>query len=199
MKTEQDKDMDKATLDKLIERCTRRDEKAFAEILDQYKHLIAATIQKRIWNLDDVQDQVQIACVKIWRSICDFDPEKGKFSTWICTIANNAATDFLRHRARRDKLLVDYGDQISAFCERHANPILNADETYILESLLEKLCAGKKSDGTRQIFSLLRTGETDRSIAEKLNMPTGTVKAVIRRGKKWLRTVAMQKGLIMAA
>ena len=127
----------------------------------------------------DADDACQEALIKIVRSIPRFDG-RSSFGTWAYRIATNASLDELRKRQRRPALhAVDEHDRPEAvdpkgddYTERFADRLVLDDA---LDSLPEDL----------RIAVVLRdVADLDYAeIAETLDVPIGTVKSRISRGR----------------
>jgi len=75
------------------------DEKAFAALAEQYRRSLHAYLYRLVGSVEDAEDLVQETLLRAWRSRLDFEG-RSKFSTWLYSIATNAALNALR-RGRR--------------------------------------------------------------------------------------------------
>jgi RNA polymerase sigma-70 factor (ECF subfamily) len=133
----------------------------------------------------DADDATQEALIKIVRSLPKFDG-RSSFGTWAYRIATNAALDELRKRKRRPALHSvpdDSGgisfEPVDAMSERTIESV--ADRLAIDEAL-EDL-----PEDFRTAVILRDIGDLDYSeIAEVLDVPVGTVKSRIARGRRLL-------------
>ena len=71
----------------------QNDDRAWAEFTAYYRKYIYNLVRRIGLNHHDADEVVQITLVKIWNAIPEFQykPEKGRFRSWICCIAGNAA------------------------------------------------------------------------------------------------------------
>jgi len=67
----------------------------FKNIYPFVRHVCVRTVVRRSsrQRAFDFEDLVQAVCVKIWTSLENFDPAKGRFSTWVWTLARHTWTD----------------------------------------------------------------------------------------------------------
>ncbi|UGU15559.1 RNA polymerase sigma factor [Sinomicrobium kalidii] len=75
-------------------------EKAFRELISQYKERLYWHIRRMVINHDDTDDVLQNTFIKIYRNIDSFKGESSLFS-WIYRIAINESITFLNARAKR--------------------------------------------------------------------------------------------------
>jgi RNA polymerase sigma-70 factor, ECF subfamily len=87
--------MDQQTLNDLIERSKRNDQKAFRTIVENYQSLVYSLAFRLLGNEDEAKDLVQETFIRVWANLAGFRTDK-KFSTWIYTIATNLCLDRLK-------------------------------------------------------------------------------------------------------
>lgn len=76
------------------------DTTAIEELLAGQRPRAIATALRVLHNLDDAEDAVQEAFLKIWRSLPSFEG-RSSFSTWVHRIVTNASLDVMRKCAAR--------------------------------------------------------------------------------------------------
>ena len=76
----------------------QNDDRAWAEFTAYYRKYIYNLVRRIGLNHHDADEVVQITLMKIWNAMPEFQykPEKGRFRSWICCIAGNAAKNFIR-------------------------------------------------------------------------------------------------------
>src|SRR5579864_6286136 len=72
----------------LIERCRRRDEGAFQELVDRYKDLVFALIARTVQDRSRAEDLAQDVFLRVHRGLPYFRGE-ARLSTWIYRIVSN--------------------------------------------------------------------------------------------------------------
>jgi len=120
------------------------------------------------------------------RSLPNFDG-RSSFGTWAYRIATNAALDELRKRKRRPQLTMVRDDDSG---EVHLQPVDELAERSI-ESVADRLAIDEALEGLgddyRAAVVLRDVGDLDYAeIAEVLDVPVGTVKSRIARGRRQL-------------
>lgn len=73
---------------------------AFEELMLRYQNRLVMVLEHLVGNRDQAEDLAQEVFLRVYRSRKHYVPG-AKFSTWLFTIANNAASNALRSRIRR--------------------------------------------------------------------------------------------------
>ncbi len=165
------RDRDDASLAALAARGDRR---ALETLLHRHADRIHAVCRRIVVHRDDALDAAQEAMIAVARGIARFDG-RAAFTTWMYRIATNAALDELRRKQRRpvptDDLAIDAAHPSSVdgtVAERlDVDAALAAlPEEFRVVVVLRDLCDLEYSD-----------------IAELLDIPPGTVRSRIARGR----------------
>lgn len=161
--------------DLLVAVAQRQDRQAYAELFSYYAPRVKSYLIRLGADNAHAEEIAQDVMVTVWRKAQLFDREQASVSTWIFRIARNRRIDLFR-RAKR--------------------PDLDPEETLILPSGVEapdarvealetesRVRAAMK-DLPEEQLNLLRLafydGLSHREIADKLDVPLGTVKSRIR-------------------
>lgn len=159
------------------------DRAALDQLLRRHYDRIHAVCRRVTGNVRDADDACQEAMIKIARSLPRFDG-RSAFTTWAYRVATNAALDELRRRQRRP-LLRAVPDE-----ERPDEPS-DATASARLDMVAERLAIDdallQLPDEFRLPVVLRDVLDLDyRQIAEVLDVPVGTVKSRIARGRATL-------------
>lgn len=88
-------------IDSIVAGCLAGDPKAQRALFDHLLPYLRHAVQRYVWQDEDVQDVLQEAFVRIFRSLDQFDPQKAQVQTWATRIAiNQAITSGKRQAAR---------------------------------------------------------------------------------------------------
>jgi RNA polymerase sigma factor (sigma-70 family) len=169
----------------LGERLARHDERALEEAYVAFGPSLLAYL-RRFVGPDEAEDVLQKTFLDAWRSAGRFRSGE-RFSSWLFTIAHHRAVDSLR--ARRSQVVdVDtirelMGEDGRETAERYADA---AEVRAGLEELPEH---------EREVLLLAYFGGlSQREIAQRLDVPLGTVKARAARGTRRLRGLVLSVG-----
>lgn len=150
------------------------------ELLRRHQPMVWA-VCRRICGHDDVAaDASQNALIRIVRGLDTFE-RRSKVSTWVYRIAMNSALDELRARARRPRLLtVDESIE-----ERAVAPDGSTEDRMLIEPALAAL-----SQEFRVVVVLRDLADLEYDdIAEILEIPIGTVRSRLARGRRRLADI----------
>ena len=122
----------------------------------------------------DIDDVVQVVFVEVWRFRGRFDPRRS-LEAWVLTIARRRAIDHLRSR-RRDTLPLDDAAVLPGPDGRDIAS--QVDQAQDMQLALARLPSLQREAIEMAYYADL----TQREIAERLDVPLGTIKARIARG-----------------
>lgn len=165
----------KATAD-LLQRLTKKDADALAELYDAHAGLLMSVIVSILKDKSESEDILQDSFIAIYNKAKMYSPHLGKPTNWMATIARNKAYDRYRKLVRRSEGM----DGIKQEFTTRAKVTDHSPQTPN-----EELLAGVNElneDQRTAIELVFYEGLTQMEAAEKLNTPLGTVKARIRRG-----------------
>ncbi len=172
------------TDEELIERFQNGDVYAFDLIVKRYKNQLLNFIYRFLGNAEEAEDLVQETFLRVYRNRKAYQ-KVAKFSTWIYTIAGNLAKTELRKRKRRRFFSISelgYNDKDYDISDENYNPERDVDgrikETIIHEKIMEL------SPKFREVIILRDVQQLSyEEISEIVNIPLGTVKSRVNRGR----------------
>ncbi|MFM7489005.1 MAG: RNA polymerase sigma factor [Actinomycetota bacterium] len=163
----------------LVRRAINGDRAALDTLLrEQYPRILTAC-RRLLGRHADADDAAQNALVSIVRNIGSFD-QRSSFSTWVWRIATNAALDEIRRRGRRDVPSSDRHDFDRP--DQSATAVSSLDDRQIVEAALLRLPIEFR---TAVVLRDLVDLDYD-EIADVLDIPIGTVRSRISRGRSQL-------------
>lgn len=176
----------------LVERAKTGDQKAYAELMQRYKDSIFFMVLKMVNNKDDAMDITVTTFAKAFENLEKYRPDYA-FSTWLFRIATNGSIDFIRkkkiHTTSIDGLGGDYSDdrvfEIKSDVLNPEEVSIKKQQTEELKAIIDKLPPRYKTLIILRYFDELSYEE----IAEQLDLPLGTVKAQLFRGRDLLSNV----------
>jgi RNA polymerase sigma-70 factor (ECF subfamily) len=154
------------------------------QVAQQYGRFLYTVAYRLTGNHDDAQDLVQEVLVRVQRGLASYRP--GSMEGWLSRITTNAFLDDVRRRKRRPVDLV--GDDI----ERAPVEALAVEDAMAAEQLpdhVQHALRALPEDYRAAVVLCDVVGLSYTEIAETLDVPVGTVRSRIHRGRAQLREV----------
>ncbi|MDQ3489346.1 MAG: sigma-70 family RNA polymerase sigma factor [Acidobacteriota bacterium] len=171
-----------ATPDRLIEQCLKGDQVAWEQIVRQNRRKVFNVAYKFVGKHEEAEDLTQDIFIKIFKALATFD-RRANFQTWIVSISRNLCIDHYRSvRKERQTIAreVDTADLQPASSDR--TPYAVAEHQDLRATLREALQTLPVTLRTAVVLRDLQE-LSYQEIAEKLELPEGTVKSRINRGR----------------
>lgn len=151
------------------------DKAAFSELFAHFGPLIKGFMMRKGATPDLAEDLAQDTMIQVWRKASLYAPGKGSVSTWVFTIARNLRIDtFRRMRGVKFEEINDYEFESDEPTSEHS--VSEMQEAEIISVAVGELPAGQ-----REVIELsFRDDLTHMEIADKLDLPLGTVKSRMR-------------------
>lgn len=166
----------------LMLRIAKGDADAFDEIYRRFARPILALARRRLADAGKAEDATQETFVSIWRSASSFRPERGTGSAWLFAVARNSIID--RARQRSETTVEEAPEQASS----DPDPSEVAESDWLaweVHTALERL-----PEREQEVLSLAYFSELSQTeIAERLDLPLGTVKTRTRSGLSRMATL----------
>lgn len=177
-------------INKRINEVLKGDQDSFEEIVSLFQHRLYHVCFRMLGNRQEAEDIAQEAFVRAYINIHTFD-QKRKFSTWIFRIATNLCIDRIRKK-KPDYYLdanVPGTEGLTMYSQIVAPGELPEDEISRMETQ-ERIQyeISRLSDRYRSVIVLRYIEELPlQEISDILNLPLGTVKTRVHRGRAALR------------
>ena len=184
--------------DELVAQLARQDVKAFEALYDRYGNIVYSVSLRILGDVQAAEDVVQEVFLRVWRKPNHYDTSRGRFLTWLMSVARNRAID--EHRSRGRRLRFEVGSEPLD----GDGPRGDDSDDPALAALLADECAtvrealgGLPPEQRRAIELAYYGGLTQQEIAQGLGEPLGTVKTRIRLGMQKMRVALaeMRPGL----
>ena len=170
------------TPDSLIAQCLSGDQVAWEQIVRQHWRKVFNVAYKFVGKHDEAEDLTQDIFLKIFKALHTFD-RRANFQTWIISISRNLCIDHYRSvRKERQTIAreVDTSDLQPASKDR--TPYAFAEHQDLREMLRQALQTLPLTLRTAVILRDLQE-LSYQEIADRLELPEGTVKSRINRGR----------------
>jgi RNA polymerase sigma-70 factor (ECF subfamily) len=168
---------------KLVERCLQGDDSAWEAVVNLFG--------KRIYNLsyrytnrrDEAEDLTQEIMIRVYQNLKSYRAESGSFQNWIMRVARNLIIDHYRQVRRFPQAAgSEEMEAMKIRDDKIPNPQRVAEQleaSQFLQDGLQSLTPELKEAIVLRDLEGMAYGE----MAELLNVPEGTVKSRINRGR----------------
>ena len=165
--------------DVLVRRYLAGDPQAFASLMEAHEQRVFAVSLRIMRNREEALDATQETFITVLRKAASFEG-RAAFSTWLYRIAVNTCYDHLRKKKRRrtSPLPANYEP-----ADRSINGQLEAAE---LRPDIEEALANLPDEFRAAVILADLEGLPLRGVAEILDVPIGTVKSRLFRGRRLL-------------
>lgn len=175
-----------AVLETLIERCLHHDEAAWERIVQHYWRKVFHIAYKFVGTHDEAEDLAQEIFLRLYRTLHTFD-RRANFETWLVSVSRNLCIDHYRSARRERGTIrreVDPREVMRRAAEDDPLDRLERDDLVgLLKRALETLPPALKTAVVLCDLEELSYQE----IARRLQLPEGTVKSRIHRGRAALK------------
>jgi RNA polymerase sigma-70 factor (ECF subfamily) len=169
---------------RLVEQCLSGDETAWEDMVKIHTRRVYAICLRFTGSDTEAQDLTQEVFLRVFKSLKSFRAGEGAFVVWLTRLTRNLLIDHYR-RTRLDRATDSIEDQLPVLEEKtavggRADGMLAGREA----SELLSRALGKLSPELRETVILRDLEEMEyREIAQVLNVPEGTVKSRLNRGR----------------
>ncbi len=170
----------------LVHRVRSGEREVFGVLVDRYKRGIANFIGATVRNSSDTADLSQETFLRAYAHLGTFNPQLGKFSTWIYQIARNVIRTYLAKSLRAPQLQELPQDQSLEGALPDLSPQADPAGGVLREEAERELRAAlaELPERTRAVLALRYFDNMEyQTIASTLGLSLGNVKTLIHRGK----------------
>lgn len=168
----------------LVRRCRAGDGAAWEEIVSEYSRRIFNLAYRFTSNISSAEDLTQDVFIRIYNSLDQYDPKQGNLANWLMRLARNLIIDDYRKRQRNPQ------NSMADTVDNHSFH-LRAVGTSAQKEIEKRELAHQVQEGIDKLPHDLRTCVILRDIEEMsykeivdvLDIPEGTVKSRINRGR----------------
>jgi RNA polymerase sigma-70 factor, ECF subfamily len=184
-------DSDRARFaDLLVLVATRQDRTAYAELFGYYAPRVKSYLMRLGADNAQAEEIAQDVMVTVWRKAALFDRKQASVSTWIFRVARNRRIDVFRRTKRPD---LDPEEEMilpSGVEAPDARVEIMETEVRVREAM-----KGLPEEQLQLLRLAFYEGLSHREIADKLDVPLGTVKSRIRLAFAKMKTKLGETGL----
>ena len=187
----------------LIERCLAGEDAAWEDLVKVHSRRVYAICYRFTGADSEAQDLTQEVFLRVFRSLKSFRAGEGSFSVWLSRLSRNLLIDHYR-RTKLERATDSIEEQLPMLEQKKPASLYTAQRTdgllagreasELLQAALQKL-----SPELRETVILRDLEELEyREIAQILNVPEGTVKSRLNRGRAELgRLLKRHQGALL--
>jgi RNA polymerase sigma-70 factor, ECF subfamily len=182
----------------IVERCLSGDETAWEDLVKQHTRRVYSICYRFVGNDTEAQDLTQDVFLRVFKSVKSFRAGEGSFTVWLTRLTRNLLIDHYR-RSKQDRATDSIEDQLpmmeekTAITSRTDSLLAGREASEALQGALKKL-----SPELRETVILRDLEELEyREIAQVLNVPEGTVKSRLNRGRAELARILRRQKVVV--
>lgn len=180
----------------LVERCLGGDDTAWEDLVKVHSRRVYGICYRFTGSDHEAQDLTQDVFLRIFRTLKSFRAGEGSFVVWLTRLTRNLLIDHYR-RTRLERSSDSLEDQMpmleekTAMSARTDGMLAGREASELLQGALQKL-----SPELRETVILRDLEELEyREVAKILNVPEGTVKSRLNRGRAELARVLRRQNV----
>ncbi|MEO6988538.1 MAG: ECF RNA polymerase sigma factor SigK [Aquihabitans sp.] len=172
-------------IDELLRRVASGDRRAFTQLFDQLMPIVLGLCRRVLRDPDQAEEVGQEVMLQVWRTAPTWPDDGRSAKAWVAMLAHRRSVDRVRsEQAERDRQQPGQNKMVTV---GSSDPVAE-EAAGRAETQLVREALGSLTDLQRQTVELAYfEGHTYREVAEKLDLPLGTVKTRIRDGLIRLR------------
>lgn len=180
----------------LVQNCLRGEGSAWEELVRRHTRRVYNLCYRFTNNSTEAEDLSQEVFLRIYRTLQSYRPADGAFPTWLTSVTRNLLVDHYR-RTRHDRVTDSIDDSMPQLEEKHS-PARAPDKLAQAAELSRQLqrALARLSPELREAVILRDLQSLEYSeIRTVLQVPEGTVKSRINRGRIELGKILEQMGI----
>jgi RNA polymerase sigma-70 factor (ECF subfamily) len=174
----------------LVQRCLSGEEAAWEDFVKLYTKRVYAICYRFTGSDGEAQDLTQDVFLRVFKSLASFRAGEGSLIVWLTRLSRNLLIDNYR-RSKLERASDSIENQLPMLEERSSSSsrtdslVAGREASEILQGALQKL-----SPELRETVILRDLEEMEyKEIADVLNVPEGTVKSRLNRGRAELARI----------
>jgi RNA polymerase sigma-70 factor (ECF subfamily) len=180
----------------LVAQCLRGDGSAWEELVRRHSRRIFNLCYRFTNQRQEAEDLSQEVFLRVYRTLSSYSATYGAFGTWVTSVTRNLLIDHYR-RTRRDRL-TDSIEDVTTQVEEKESAGRRPDQVAAVAELgvhLQKALAKLSPDLREAVILRDLEGLDYHEIQQVLEVPEGTVKSRINRGRIELARVLDSMGV----
>ncbi len=180
----------------LIIRSQAGDVQAFETLIKQHQVITYNIAYRILGDQEDAKDAAQEALIKVFKNLPGFKAES-QFSTWLYRIVVNTCTDYMRKHRKITTVSTDKGLETedgtlqTELPDERMAPEVVFEQTELKQKVQAAISALPEQNRTVIVLRDVQGMSYD-VIASMLDLPVGTVKSRINRGRDMLKKILIE-------
>ena len=179
----------------LVQQCLQGNGSAWEELVHRHTRRVYNICYRFTGNGTEAEDLAQEVFLRVYRTLGSYRSAHGGFATWMTSVTRNLLIDHYR-RTKRDRVTDSLEDAIAV--ESKESSARRPDEQALLSELGGQVQAALKklSPELREAVILRDLQQLEYAeIQQVLQVPEGTVKSRINRGRIEMARILQQMGV----
>jgi RNA polymerase sigma-70 factor (ECF subfamily) len=180
----------------LVQLCLRGDGPSWEELVRRHTRRVYNLCYRFTGNRTEAEDLTQDVFLRVYRTLVTYRAAYGGFATWLSSVTRNLLVDHYR-RSRRDRITDSLEDAMPYLEEKHS-AVRAPDKMALARELSQQVqgALARLSPELREAVILRDLqGLEYEEIRVVLEVPEGTVKSRINRGRIELARLLQQMGV----
>jgi RNA polymerase sigma factor (sigma-70 family) len=176
--------MDFKTRVTLLERLkSKHDQNAWSDFYDNYHGYIGAVISNLNVTPSDIDDLIQKVMLVSWEKIPEFEynQKKGLFRSWLIRITKNIVMNYFSFSDRNSKKMQAFTEDQLNKNELQIDNSADKEWRIHISKLAWQSIRDNYQENARNVFDLVTQGNSNKDIAEKLDLKQNTVAVFKKR------------------
>lgn len=157
------------------------------ELYDRFGRLVFSMALNSLADHSLAEDITQDVFLRVWKKADQYQPEKGKVSTWLVSITRHRCIDWIRKQNYRPDQEFDPWALEESYLLESPQDIEDEVELRQRQNKIRSAISQLPFEQRRVLSYAFFQGYSHSMIAEAINEPVGTVKTRIRLGMQKLR------------
>jgi RNA polymerase sigma-70 factor (ECF subfamily) len=167
----------------LLDRCRLGDENAWRELVTRHSRKVFGLCYRFSGRVDEAEDLTQDVFLRVYQSLDRYRSSAGAFRTWLMTVARNHAIDHYRRR-REERQRRDDGveGEMELLPSSDEGPVMALERQERVQ-LVQRGLRTLPEELREPIILCDLQGLPYDEVAKVLELPLGTVKSRLNRGR----------------
>lgn len=169
----------------LMQRIKNRDEEALKQLYDRYERPIYSFAYRMVRDAMMAEEVVQELFLRIWNAAERYEGSNGKLTSWMFTLTRNITIDLLRKKRSRTPQQTAEADQLQWVADDRVDTAGEVEKRWMGEQVKAAL-QDLNRDQQQVMEWIYYQGYTQQEVADRHEIPLGTVKSRVRLALKQL-------------